>query len=103
MRKSIVVALAVTASLLVGPAALAASAEPSGALPGSYSPQHAGHDHGKKDESKKKDKDDKKGKDEKKSKHGYVRDHGGGDHHHHGDGAHASGGYDSHREHPRNW
>lgn len=109
-KKGIVVALAVTGSLVVGPAALAVPAGPSGALPGYDTPQHAGHDHGKKDEPKKKGKLKKKGKqgkDGRKSKHGYVHDHGDDhvdhDHHHghHGDEAHASGGYDSHRSHPR--
>ena len=64
---------------------------------------HAGHDHGKKDDNKK----HKKYKKYKKSKHshGYGHDHDHGHHHHHhgDDGAHASGGYDSHRHHPRNW
>ena len=112
MRKGFVVALAVTGSLAVGPAALAATAQPSGALPGLYTPQHAGHDHGKKPDKPKKD--DKKGNkkgDKKYSKKsyddfdGHDHDHGGHDHwhHHHGDSAHASGGYDSHREHPRGW
>lgn len=116
MRKGIVVALAVTGSLVVGPAALAASADPSGPLPGYSTPQHADHDHGKKagpknkDKPKKKDKPknkDGKGKDEKKLKHGSVHDHRVDDHFDHqhrgdhGDGAHSGGGYDSHRSHPR--
>jgi hypothetical protein len=100
MRKGFVVALAVTGSLVVGPAALATPAEPSGALPGYFTPQHSGHDHGKKDEHK-------KHKKYKKSKHshdhGHRHDHDHGHHHHHDDSAHASGGYDSHRRHPRNW
>ena len=109
MRKGFVVALAVTGSLALGPAALAATAEPSGALPGRFTPQHAGHDHGKKpDKPKKDDKKGKKGKKYSKKSfdghdghdHGHDHDHW---HHHHGDSAHASGGYDSHREHPRGW
>ena len=92
MRKGFVVALAVTGSLVVGPAALAAPVEQSGALSGFYKPQHSGHDHGKKD--------DKKHNKWKKHGHGHSHGHGHGHHHHH-DGAHASGGYDSHREHPR--
>jgi len=107
MRKGIVVALAVTGSLMVGPAGLAAPTDASGALPDTYSPQHAGHDHGKKGD-KKKDDDKKKGDKKKggKSKHWHGHGHGGHHHHHHhhhhdGDSAHASGGYDSHREHPR--
>ena len=49
MKKVVVAAaVALTGSLLAGPAALAAPVEPSGALPGLYTPQHAGHDHGKK-------------------------------------------------------
>jgi hypothetical protein len=65
---------------------------------------HARHDHDKKSDkwkkSWKKDHDHGHG-------HGHHH-HGHGDddhhhHHHHGDGAHASGGYDSHREHPRDW
>ena len=95
MRKGIVVALAVTGTLMVGPAARAATAEPSGLLPGTYTPQHSGHDHGKKA-----DHDEKHGK---KDGHGHGHGHHGHGHHHHHhhDGAHASGGYDSHREHPR--
>jgi hypothetical protein len=104
MRKGIVGALVLTGSLLAGPAALAAPVEPSGALPGTYTPQHAGHDHGKKDD-KKKDDDKKKGDKKKggKSKHWHGHSHYDHHHHHHhdGDSAHASGGYDSHREHPR--
>jgi hypothetical protein len=97
MRKSIVAALAFTGAVLVGPAAaLAAPVDPVGSLPG-YGLDHAGHDHGAKPEPK------------------HEKDHDGkhdGKHdgHHHGDGhnkkyesdsAHASGGYDSHRSHPR--
>ncbi len=106
MRKGIVVALAVTGSLMAGPAARAATAEPSGAVPGTYTPQHSGHDHGKKS-----DHGDKHGKKSwKKDDHGHHghghghhgHGHGHGHHHHHhDDGAHASGGYDSHRSHPR--
>ncbi len=99
MRKGFVVALAVTGSPMVGPAALAATAEPSGALPGFYTPQHSGHDHGKKGDHEK----DKKSKHDHGHHHGHHHGHGHGHHHHHGDGAHASGGYDEHREHPRNW
>ena len=44
MHKVTVAALAVTGSLLVGPAALAAPVDPSGNVPGYYTPQHAGHD-----------------------------------------------------------
>ena len=74
MRKGIVVALAVTGSLVVGPAALAATAEPSGFLPGAYTPQHSGHDHGKKSDHHK--------------KHGkWKKD----DHHGHGHGGHGHG------------
>jgi hypothetical protein len=100
-------ALALTGSLLVGPAAVAAPVEPSGALPGLYTPQHAGHDHGKKPAKTKKG--DKKGgkKYSKKSYDGHDHEHGHGHddwhHHHHDDSAHASGGYDSHRSHPRGW
>ncbi len=108
MRKGIVVALAVTGSLMAGPAARAATAEPSGAVPGTYTPQHSGHDHGKKS-----DHGDKHGKKSWKKDdhghhghghghHGHGHGHGHGHHHHHhDDGAHASGGYDSHRSHPR--
>jgi len=97
MRKGIVVALAVTGSLVVGPAALAATAEPSGFLPGAHTPQHSGHDHGKKA-----DHDKKHGKWKKSWKKDDHHGHGHGHHHHHhDDGAHASGGYDSHRSHPR--
>ncbi|MGH9009890.1 MAG: hypothetical protein ACRDYF_08605 [Acidimicrobiia bacterium] len=105
MRKGIVVALALTGSLLVGPAALAAPVEPSGALPGTYTPQHSGHDHGKKyDKSKKSWKKSHKSKESHGHGHGHGHHHGHGHgHHHHGDSAHASGGYDSHRSHPRNW
>jgi hypothetical protein len=103
MRKGFVVALAVTGSLVMGPAALAATAEPSGALPGLYTPQHAGHDHGKKPEKPKKDgkKGTKKGgKKYSKKSYGEFHDHGHGHSHDH-DSAHAGGGYDAHRSHPR--
>jgi len=103
MRKGIVVALAVTGSLVVGPAALAATAEPSGFLPGAYAPQHSGSDHGKKsDHDKKHGKWKKSGRKDDHGHHGHGHGHDHGHHHHH-DGAHASGGYDSHREHPRHW
>jgi hypothetical protein len=90
MNKGIVAALALTGSLLVGPAALAAPAEPSGNVPGSYTPQHAGHDHGKKPNKPRPKKPNKPNKSK--------RSHGHSD-----NGAHASGGYDSHRRHPRHW
>lgn len=100
MKKGIVVALAVTGSLVAGPAALAATAEPSGFVPGSSTPQHSGHDHGKKsDHDKKHGKLKKDGHGHGKGHHGHG--HGHGHHGHHDDGAHASGGYDSHRSHPR--
>jgi hypothetical protein len=93
MRKSIFAALAVTGALVLGPAA--AQATP-------VTPYHAGHDHGTKPEKPKPK--------PKKPKAG-DHQHGGhehGDHEHSGhhkgqqdDGAHASGGYDSHRSHPR--
>ena len=61
MNKGIVAsALALTGSLVVGPAALAAPAGAVGGPAGTYTPQHAGHDHGKKDDGKKKDDDKKK-------------------------------------------
>lgn len=94
MKRGIVVALAVTGSLVLGPTALAATAEPSGLLPGTYAPQ----DHGKKWDGHKHDK--------KKKKKGHHHHRHDGHHHHHrhhrhhGDGAHASD-YHSHREHPR--
>jgi hypothetical protein len=82
MRKGIVIALTVTGSLLLGPTALAAP----------VTPQHAGHDHGKKpDKPKPKPKKPDKGHKGKKQAGG------------HSDSAHASGGYDSNRGHPRNW
>ena len=55
-------ALVLTGSLLVGPAAHAAPVETSQALPGIYTPQHAGHDHGKKPAKPKKPKPKKPGK-----------------------------------------
>ena len=88
MRKSIFAALAVTGALVLGPAA--AQATP-------VTPYHAGHDHGT-EPSKPKPKP-KKPKPKKDHKHGH--EHAG---HHNGqqdNGAHASGGYDSHRSHPR--
>ena len=108
MRKGIVVALAVTGSLVVGPAALAATAEPSSFLPGAYTPQHSGHGHGKKsDHGDKHDKGKKSWKKDAHDHHGHGHHghgHGHGHHHHHhDDGAHASGGYDSHRSHPRQY
>jgi hypothetical protein len=100
MRKVYVVALAVTGLLVGGPTALAAP-EPSGNLPGYDTPQHSsGHDHGKKaHDHNKHDKGKKSSKHDDGHGHGH-HDHAHG-HHHHGDGAHASGGYDSHRSHPR--
>jgi hypothetical protein len=83
MRKSIVAALAITGALLVGPSAQAAPVDPVGALPG-YGLDHAGHDHGSKPD---KPRPKPKPKSEK--------------HKGHSDAAHASGGYDSHRSHPR--
>lgn len=89
MIKGMVASFALTGSLAVAPAALAAPADPAGTLTG-YGLQHGGHDHDKPKPDKPKP---------KKPKHG--------DHHGHkkkGDsGAHAGGGYDSHRRHPRNW
>jgi hypothetical protein len=106
MQKVTVAVLAVTGSLLVGPAALAAPVDPAGNVPGYYTPQHAGHDHGKKP-----NKPRPKPKKPDKHSHGYSdghhygHDHGHhyGHHHHDDDSAHASGGYDSHRHHPRHW
>lgn len=88
MRKSIFAALAVTGALVLGPAA--AQATP-------VTPYHAGHDHGTKPE-KPKPKPKKP-----KPKHGHEHGHGHAGHHNgqQGNGAHASGGYDSHRSHPR--
>jgi hypothetical protein len=89
MIKGMVATLALTGSLAVAPAALAAPVDPSGALPG-YGLEHAGHDHGdKSDKPKPKPKP-------KKPKHSSHR-------HQYDDSAHAGGGYDSHRHHPRNW
>jgi hypothetical protein len=90
MKKGIVVALAVTGSLALGPSALAATAEPAGLLPGTYTPQ----DHGKGWDGKKHDKG------HGHHHHGHGGHHHGHHGHHHGDGAHASD-YHSHREHPR--
>ena len=99
MRKGIVVALAITGSLMAGPAARAATTDPSGAIPGTYTPQHSGHDHGEKSDHG--DKHGKGKKSWKKDDHGHHGHDHHGHGHGHGDGAHASGGYDSHREHPR--
>jgi hypothetical protein len=85
MNKGIVVALALSGSLLAGPAALAAPVDPAGSLPG-YGLEHAGHDH-----APKPDKPKAKPKKPKPKKHGGS------------DSAHASGGYDSNRRHPRDW
>ena len=83
MRKSIFAALAVTGALVLGPAA--AQATP-------VTPYHAGHDHGTKpDKPKPKPKKPNPKADEKKGHHNGNQ----------GNGAHASGGYDSHRSHPR--
>ena len=82
--KGMVASLALTGSLAVAPAALAGPVDPA-AAPVGYGLHHAGHDHGGKSEKPKP-----KPKKGKKS-------------HKHGDSAHASGGYDSHRKHPRNW
>lgn len=105
MRKGIVVALAVTGAVMVGPAARAATAEPSGAVPGTYTPQHSGHDHGKKSDHGDKHGKKKSWKKDDHDHHGHGHGHHGHGHghhhHHHDDGAHASGGYDSHRSHPR--
>ena len=90
MRRSIFAALAVTGALALGPTA--AQATP-------VTPYHAGHDHGTKPQKPKPK--------PKKPKHGHEEGHHHGDHaggHHNGqsdNGAHASGGYDSHRSHPR--
>ena len=96
MIKSIVVAAAVAGSLIVGPAALAAPVDPIGTTPG-YGLEHAGHDHDaqpakpKPEPDKKPDRSDTKSDKKSDEKKG------------HGDSAHAGGGYDSHRSHPRNW
>ena len=96
-----ITALAISGLLVAGPSALAVvSAQPAGALPG-YGLEHSGHDHHK----------------PKKHRHGHGHGHGHDGHghghghhghghghhhgHHHGDSAHASGGYDAHRRHPR--
>jgi hypothetical protein len=99
MNKGIVLALAVSGSLLAGPAALAAPAGATGSLPG-YRLEHAGHDHGPEP--------DRRGpKADHCDCHDHGQGHGHGDGHRHGrhddDSAHASGGYDSHRHHPRDW
>lgn len=90
MNKSVVAAVVLTGSLLAGPAALAAPADRAGALPG-YRLEHAGHDHGPKP--------DKPEPDTRKPKPKQPKGH----RHRDGDSAHASGGYDSHRHHPRDW
>src|SRR5688572_10452986 len=100
MRKGIVVALAVTGSLVVGPAALAATAEPF--LPGTHTPQHSGHDHGKNSDHDKKHGKWKKDDHGHHGHHGHGHGHHGHGHHPHDDGAHASD-YHSHRQHPRDW
>ena len=89
MIKGIVAAVALTGSLVVGPAALAAPVDPAGSLPG-YGLEHAGHDHGAKPE-KPKPKPDKKSDEKSDKKKG------------HSDSSHAGGDYDSHRSHPRDW
>ena len=92
MIKGMVASLALTGSLAVAPAALAAPADPAGA-PTGYGLLHAGHDHDKPKPDKPKS--------DKKSKHSDHDDHKNkkkGN-----SGAHAGGGYDSHRHHPRNW
>ena len=99
MNKGIVFALALSGSLMVGPAALAAPVDPGSSLPG-YGLEHAGHDHGPAPDRPRHD-----------DRHCdcHDHDHGHGEHHgdRHGhdddDSAHASGGYDSHRRHPRNF
>ena len=87
--KGMVASLALTGSLAVAPAALAGPADPA-AAPVGYGLQHAGHDHGDKADKPKPKPKPKKGKKGKKG-------------HKYGDSAHAGGGYDSHRSHPRNW
>ncbi len=87
MRRSIFAALAVTGALVLGPAA--AQATP-------VTPYHAGHDHGTKPDKPKPKPKPKKPKGEKKGHH-----HGNHHNGQQGNGAHASGGYDSHRSHPR--
>jgi len=98
MNKGIVFALALSGSLMVAPAALAAPVDPGGSLPG-YGLEHAGHDNGPMPERPKPDHHDKD--------HDQDRDRGhdrhSGKKHRHDDSAHAGGDYDSHRSHPRNW
>ena len=89
MIKGIVVVAALAGSLVVAPAALAAPIDPAGAVPG-YGLEHAGHDHGPAPE-RPKPRPDKRHDEKSDKKKG------------HGDSAHAEGGYDSHRSHPRNW
>ena len=97
MNKGIVFALALSGSLMVGPAALAAPVDPGGSLPG-YGLEHAGHDHGPPPDRPRHD-------DRRCDCRDHDHGHGHGDHHghHDDDSAHASGGYDSHRQHPRNF
>jgi hypothetical protein len=83
--KGMVASLALTGALAVAPAALAGPVDR--AAPVGYGLQHAGHDHGDKADKPKPKPKPKKGKKGQK----------------HGDSAHAGGGYDSHRSHPRNW
>jgi hypothetical protein len=90
MIKGMVAVAALTGSLVIGPAALAAPVDPIGTTPG-YGLEHAGHDHDAKPE-KPKPKPDKDDHHEKSGKK-----------HGHDDSSHAGGGYDSHRSHPRNW
>jgi hypothetical protein len=83
MRKSIVAALVLTGALVLGPPAAHAA---------QITPYHAGHDHSGKPAKPKPKPSKPKPKDEKKKGHGNGNQ---------GNGAHASGGYDSHRSHPR--
>jgi hypothetical protein len=93
MIKGIVAAAALTGSLIVGPAALAAPVDPIGTAPG-YGLEHAGHDHAPEPE-RPRPRPDKRHDEHHDKRH---------DHRHgHGDSAHAGGGYDSHRSHPRDW
>ena len=103
-------ALAISGLLVAGPSALAIiTPTPAGALPG-YGLEHSGHDHDG-DHDKPKWRNDKRHDDHRHGhrddhrhghdRHGHHR-HGGHGHHHH-DGAHAGGGYDEHRRHPRDW
>jgi hypothetical protein len=94
MIKGITVAAVLTGALLVGPAAPAAQADPIG-TPG-YGLEHAGHDHGPMPEEPAPGKHHDKDGDRDHDRHS-------GKKHGHDDSAHAEGGYDSHRSHPRNW